>query len=163
MATRNLADLGLHLQKIIKRLQTNQKLMKLLYYTDKDPYSGADLTSQQIKEFIYNKLIRVVPRVSNTENAQSIIALRIVQGKTNSENNQFKDFIIGIEVFVPMTQWIIKDSNLRPFAIMGEIHNSLNGKIIDGLGKIKGGDFQINFLTDEMSCYEMVYYITSYD
>ena len=163
MATRNLADLGLHLQKIVKRLQANQKLVKLLYYTDKDPYAGADLTNQQIKENIYSKLIRVVPRVSNTENAQSIIALRIVKGSANNENNQFKDFVIGIEVFVPMTQWVIKDSNLRPFAIMGEIHNSLNGKIIDGLGKMNGGDFQINFLTDEMSCYEMVYYITSYD
>jgi len=82
-----------------------------------------------------------VPRVSNTENAQSIIALRIVKGSANNENNQFKDFVIGIEIFVPMTQWVIKDSNLRPFAIMGEIHNSLNGKIIDGLGKMNGGDF----------------------
>ena len=163
MATRNLADLGLHLQKIVSRLQTNQNLVKLLYYTGKDPYSQTDLTSQQIKDNIYEKLIRVVPRVSNKETSESIIALRVVQGKTNSSNNEFKDFVIGIQVFVPMTQWFIKDSNLRPFAIMGEIHKSLNGKIIDGLGKMIGGDFQINFLTDEMSCYEMTYYITSYD
>lgn len=163
MATRNLADLGLHLQKIVARLQSNQNLVKLLYYTDKDPYAGVDLTSQDIKDKIYEKLIRVVPRVSNKETSESIIALRIVSGKTNMANSEFKNFIIGIEVFVPMTQWFIKDSNLRPFAIMGEIHKSLNGKVIDGLGKVTGGDFQINFLTDEMSCYEMTYYIQSYD
>jgi len=46
---------------------------------------------------------------------------------------------------------------------MGEIHKSLNGKVIDGLGKIVGGDFQINFLTDEIGCYEVAYFITSYD
>ena len=89
--------------------------------------------------------------------------MRVVRGRSNSENDEFRDFEIDIEVFVPLTQWFIKDSNLRPFAIMGEINKSLNGKVIDGLGKMKGGDFQINFLTDEMSCYEMTYYITSYD
>ena len=35
---------------------------------------------------------------------------------------------------------MIKDSNLRPFAIMGEIEESLNNKTINGLGKITGGD-----------------------
>lgn len=163
MATRNLEDLGLHLQKILTRLMSNQQLLKLLYYTDKDPYNNDDLTTEQIKNEIYEKLIKIVPRVSNTETANSIVALRVVTGRGNKENNQFKDFVIAIEVFVPLTQWIIKDSNLRPFAIMGEIHKSLNGKIVDGLGKISGGDFQINFLTDEMSCYEINYYIQSYD
>lgn len=163
MATRNLEDMGPNLQKIISRLQTNQKLLKLLYYSGKDPYSEDDLTSGQIKNEIFEKLIKIVPRVGPKETAQSLIALRVVRGRSNKENGEFRDFEIAIEVFVPMTQWIIKDSNLRPFAIMGEIHKSLNNKTIDGLGKMVGGDFQINFLTDEMSCYEMVYYITSYD
>lgn len=163
MATRNLSDLGLNLQKIVNRLQSNQDLLKYLYYTDKDPLSGTDLTKTQIQNEIFEKLIKVVPRVGPKETAQSIIALRIVRGDSNPGNDEFRDFQIGIEVFVPMTQWIIKNSNLRPFAIMGEIHKSLNNKTIDGLGKMVGGDFQINFLTDEMSCYEMVYSITSYD
>ena len=163
MPTRNLSDLGLNLQKIITRLQSNQNLVKLLYYTDKDPYSGADLSSQDIKDKVYEKLIKVVPRVGPKETATSVIALRVVNGISNSGNNEFRNFTIGIEVFVPLTQWFIKDSNLRPFAIMGEIHKSLNNKTIDGLGKMVGGDFQINFLTDEISCYEMTYEIVSYD
>lgn len=163
MATRNLADMGSNLQKIITRLQSNQNLLKLLYYTGKDPYSENELTAEQIKNEVFEKLIKVVPRVGPKETAQSLIALRVVRGSSNEQNDEFRDFEIDIEVFVPMTQWIIKDSNLRPFAIMGEIHKSLNRKTIDGLGKMVGGNFQINFLTDEMSCYEMTYYITSYD
>lgn len=163
MSTRNLEDLGPNLQKIVSRLQANQNLLKLLYYTGKDPYGEEDLTNTQIKDEIFEKLIKVVPRVGPKETAQSLIALRVVRGDSNPGNNEFRDFQIGIEVFVPMTQWMIKDSNLRPFAIMGQIHKSLNGKTIDGLGKMTGGDFQINFLTDEISCYEMVYNITSYD
>ena len=163
MATRNLADMGSNLQKIITRLQSNQNLLKLLYYTSKDPYSENELTAEQIKNEVFEKLIKIVPRVGPKETAQSLIALRVVRGSSNEQNDEFRDFEIDIEVFVPMTQWIIKDSNLRPFAIMGEIHKSLNRKTIDGLGKMVGGNFQINFLTDEMSCYEMTYYITSYD
>ena len=163
MATHNLEDVGPNLQKIVDRLQTNQDLLKLLYYTGKDPYSEDDLTKQQIKDEVFEKLIKIVPRVGPKETANSIIVIRVVRGKSNPGNDEFRDFRIDIEVFVPLTQWIIKDSNLRPFAIMGQIHKSLNGKTIDGLGKMDGGDFQINFLTEEMSCYEMNYYVTSYD
>ena len=70
-----------------------------------------------------------------------MISMRVVRGRNNPENGEFRDFEIDIEVFVPLTQWFIKDSNLRPFAIMGEIHKSLNNKTINGLGKMKGGDF----------------------
>ena len=163
MATRNLADMGTNLQKIIDRLQKNQDLVKLLYYTGKDPYGEMDLTPEQIKNEVFEKLIKVIPRVGPKETANSIVVVRVVRGRANPGNDEFRDFRIDIEVFVPLTQWIIKDSNLRPFAIMGQIHKSLNGKTIDGLGKMDGGDFQINFLTEEMSCYEMNYYITSYD
>ena len=163
MATRNLADMGPNLQKIISRLQSNQNLLKLVYYTNKDPLNEQDLTDEQIKNEVYNKLIKIVPRIGYKETAQSIVTLRVVRGRNNVENDEFRDFEINIEVFVPLTQWFIKDSNLRPFAIMGEVHKSLNNKIINGLGKMRGGDFQINFITDEIVSYEMVYYITSYD
>ena len=160
---RNLGDLGLQLQKIISRLMANQNLLKLLYYTDKDPCNNQDLSETIVKNEIYNKLIEIVPRVGPKNDAKSIISLRLVNGFSNAENSEFKDFTIAIEVFVPLTQWFIKDSNLRPFAIMGEIHKSLNNKIIDGFGRIRGGSFSINFLTEEISCYEMTYSIIGYD
>ena len=163
MATRNLEDMGPNLQKIISRLQANQNLLKLLYYTGKDPYSELDLTKEQIRDEVFEKLIKIIPRVGPKETANSIVVVRVVRGNSNPGNDEFRDFRIDIEVFVPLTQWFIKDSNLRPFAIMGEIHKSLNRKTIDGLGKMVGGDFQVNFLTEEMSCYEMTYRITSYD
>lgn len=163
MATRNLADVGTNLQKIVSRLQSNQNLLKLLYYTGKDPYSEDDLDQTKIQSEIFEKLIKVVPRVGPKETANSIVVIRVVRGQANPQNGEFRDFTINIEVFVPLTQWFIKDSNLRPFAIMGEIHKSLNNKTIDGLGKMTGGSFQVNFITEEISCYEMAYYITTYD
>lgn len=163
MNARNLGELGIDLQKIIKRLTANQKLLKLLYYTGKDPYSEEDITPEQIKNEIYEKQLKIVPRIGTTDTARSFVTIRVVRGLSDQRNAEFRNFEIAVEVFVPLTQWMIKDSNLRPFAIMGEIHNSLNGKIIDGLGRVSGGDFNINFLTEEMCSYEMTYQIISYD
>ena len=160
---RNLEELGPNLQKIVKHLMSNQSLLKLLYYTDKDPLSGNNLTQEQIQNEVYEKLIKIIPRVGPKETAKRLISLRVVRGNLNRSNDEFRDIQINIEVFVPLTQWIIKDSNLRPFAIMGEIQKSLCGKKINGLGKISGGDFSINFLTEEISCYEMSFDIMEYD
>ena len=163
MGIRNLEELGPNLQKIVTRLQSNQDLLKLLYYTDKDPLAGEDLTPKQIKNEVFEKLIKIVPRVGPKETASSLISIRVVTGRTNRENNEFVDISLGIEVFVPLTQWLIKNENLRPFCIMGEIQKSLNNKIINGMGKITGGTFSINFLTDEISCYEMSFDIIQYE
>lgn len=160
---RNCAEIGVNLQKIAKRLMSNQKLLKLLYYNDKDPLNGEDLTQEQIQKEVFDKLVKIVPRVGPKETANSIVSIRVVRAVQNSENTEFNDIEINIEVFVPLTQWIIKDIQLRPFAILGEIQSSLNDKTIDGLGKMTGGQFELNFLTDEISCYEQEFYITTYD
>lgn len=163
MKERNLQDIGVNAQKIVKRLMANQNLVKLLYYTDKDPLNNPDLTSEQLQKEVFEKLIKIVPRVGPKETAHSIISVRFVRGRQNAVNNEFKNVTISIEVFVPLTQWIIKDTNLRPFAIMSEVQKSLNGKTIDGLGKMIGGDFDLNFLTEEISDYEQLFTLVSYD
>lgn len=163
MGVRNCRDIGENLQKIITRLMSNDKLVNLLYYSDKDPLSQPFLTDKQKKEEIFNKLIKIIPRVGPKEDAKSLVSIRVVRGTRLNSNKEFKNVLIIIEVFVPMTQWIIKDSNLRPFAILGEIQESLDGKTVNGLGKIEGGDFSINFLTEEICSYEQTFNIISYD
>ena len=163
MAIRNCEELGINLQKIITLLMNNDKLVNLLYYEDKDPLAGQTLSMEEKRKQIYEKLIKVVPRVGPTETAKSIVVVRVVNGSGIYGNGEFRNVKIEIESFVPLTQWIIKDDNLRPFAIMGEIQKSLIGKRINGLGKIDGGDFDLNFLTDEISCYLQTFYITTYE
>ena len=162
MAVRNLSEIGENAQKIVKRLMSNQDLVKLLYYTDKDPLSHDDFTSEELKTKIYQKLIKIIPRIGPKEGAESIITINIVGGNQN-ENNEFKNIGVNVEVLVPLTQWFIKDDNLRPFKIMGEVQKSLNGKTINGLGKMTGGDFALNYISDEVIDYIQYFTITSYD
>lgn len=163
MGVRNCAEVGENLQKIMTRLMANDNLVNLLYYTDKDPLNQPHLTDEEKRAKVYEKLIKIVPKIGPKETANSIIAIRVVNGHKDNSNSEFRNIKISIEVFVPLTQWIIKDTNLRPFAILGEIENSLQGKKINGLGKIEGGDFDLNFLTEEIGAYEQNYWIITYE
>lgn len=163
MGVRNCKEIGENLQKIVRRLMANDNLVNLLYYTDKDPLSQPYLTEEQKKEEVYNKLIKIIPRVGPKETAHSIIAIRVTNGSKIGANSEFRNIKISVEVFVPLTQWIIKDTNLRPFAILGEIEESLEGKTVNGLGKLEGGEFDLNFLTEEIGAYEQTFWITSYE
>lgn len=163
MAVRNCREIGENLQKIVRRLMANDNLVNLLYYTDKDPLNHPFLTEEQKRKEIYEKLIKVIPRTGSKEDARSMITIRVVSGSKIGANTEFQNVKICIEVFVPMTQWFIKDTNLRPFAILGEIEESLQGKVVNGLGSIKGGDFILNYLTEEMGAYEQTFWVTSYE
>ena len=163
MAVRNCREIGENLQKIVDRLMANNNLVKLLYYNDADPLSHENLTEEEKRNLIFNKLIKVLPKVTAKETTQSLVAIRVVKGNKIGSNKEFRNITLAIEVFVPWDQWIFKNANLRPFAILGEIQESLEDKIVNGLGKIAGGDFALSYLTDEVSCYEQSFGITTYD
>lgn len=162
MGARNCQELGINLQKIYSRLLANDDLVKLLYYTETNPLDQPSLDDEQKKK-LFNDLICIVPNVGTRKDSRSVIALSIPKASQLSGNKEFKNVIIAIDVLVPLGQWIIKDSNLRPFSIMGQIQNSLNNKTVNGLGKIEGGDFDLVQLTDEMSIYRQIFSITEYD
>ena len=163
MSVRNCGELGMNLQKIVTRLLSNDDLIKLLYYVDKDPLSQPALTKEEKQKNIYEKLLKITPRVIEDESNQSCIAIYITRGSKVSGNNEFINIQITIDVVVPLETWIIKDSNLRPFAILGQIQESLEGKTINGLGKLTGGDFDLTRLTDKTSIYSQTFSIIQYD
>lgn len=163
MPVRNCREIGENLKKIMERLLADDKLVNLLYYTDVDPLSKPPLTALEKRDNVFNKLIKIVPKVVEKETTQSIITLRVDGAAQLKANSEFKTVNIAIEVFVPWETWLIKDTNLRPFAILGEIQESLEGKTINGLGKIVGGDFTYSYCTNEVACYQSNFTIIAYD
>ncbi len=163
MSIRNCGELGINLQKIVSRLLVNDNLVKLLYYENKDPLAGAILTVEEKNKEIFEKLIKVTPRVIEDDENKSVVVVYVGRGRKNSSNSEFKTVDIVVDVVVPLETWVIKNSNLRPFAILGEIQNSLEGKTINGLGAISGGDFELTKLTDKTSIYSQTFSIVEYD
>lgn len=162
-SVRNYAELGVNLQKIINRLMENDNLVNLLYYQDKDPLGQTPLTKEQKQSSVFNKRILVTPLVLPQEDAESTISVNCVRATRIGHNREFLTVEILVEVFVPTTQWIIKDSNLRPYAILGEVQRSLDNKIINGLGRMSGGDFEQMLTTNEMTYFRQTFTITNYD
>ena len=97
------------------------------------------------------------------DNAKSAVLVYVIRAAKLAGNAEFKNVRFAIDVIVPQASWYIKDSNLRPFAILGQIQKSLDEKTINGLGKISGGDFDLNFVTDDVVCYQQTFEITEYD
>ena len=163
MGVRNCAELGENLQRIIGRLMANDDLINLLYREDEDPFSHPALTQEEKRTEIFEKLINTIPRVKLHNTAKSNMIVYVQKAGKIPGNKEFKNVRIIVDVIVPLTQWYIKDSNFRPFAILGQIQNSLDGKTINGLGKISGGDFELNFVTADAICYQQSFEITEYD
>jgi hypothetical protein len=163
MGVRNCNELGVNLQKIIKRLIANDELVNLLYYEDENPLGQPALSIEVKQKEIFEKLIKTVPRVGTKDTAKSVIVVYVQRASKTPGNKEFKNVRILVDVIVPLTQWYIQDTNLRPFAILGRIQESLDDKTINGLGKIVGGDFELNFVTDDVICYQQAFEITEYD
>lgn len=163
MGVRNCAELGENLQKIVNRLLANDDLVKLLYYEEDDPMSQPALSMEAKEKEVFEKLIKTVPRVGTKDTAKSVIVVYVQRAGKLSGNKEFRNVKILVDVIVPLTQWYIRDTNFRPFAILGQIQSSLDDKTVNGLGKISGGDFELNFVTDDVICYQQIYEITEYD
>ena len=163
MGVRNCEELGKNLQKIVNRLITNDDLVNLLYNTDENPLGHPPLSKEEKQERIFEKLIKTVPRVGTKDTANSVIVVYVQRAGRIAGNKEFKNVRILVDTIVPLTQWYILNENLRPFAILGQIQSSLDGKTINGLGKIQGGDFELNFVTDDVICYQQIFEITEYD
>lgn len=161
MSVRNCGEIGLNLQKIVRRLMANDTLVNLLYYEGADALTREPLTDKQKEELVFEKIIKTIPRVLSQERSNSVVMVTVDSARKTS-NKEFRNINIVVDVIVPLTQWFIDDINLRPFAILGQIQSSLEGKTINGLGKIEGGDFDLNFVNDEVICYQQKFYITEY-
>lgn len=160
-SARYLQELGPNLKKIATFLLKNENLRKLLYNEGPDPLNEGEVTEKQVYQHGNDGLLRVIPIITDKDNEKSIITFRVIKG-VPSKNPDFLDIYLAVEVFVPNNQWLIKGDNLRPYAIMGEIQKSLEGKKINGLGKISGSGFDCNFFTDEISAFLMRFAITQY-
>jgi hypothetical protein len=102
MSVRNCGELGLNLQKIVSRLLANDNLVKLLYYENKDPLGRESLTPEVKNTEIFEKLIRIIPRVTEDETNKSIVVVYIEGGKKNLDNSEFKTVEFVIDILVPL-------------------------------------------------------------
>ena len=161
MGVRNCAEIGENLQKIVTRLMANDDLVNLLYYTDKDPLSHPHLSDEEKKKEIFEELIKVIPFVPVRNDSRSTVTIAVTNGTKLDSNTEYQKIKLCVSIRVPLSSWMIKNTNLRPFLILGEIQKVLEGKKINGIGKLTGGDFYLQSLTPEVGIYQQDYWIVT--
>lgn len=125
-------DLSLIIKKIIK----NQKLLKLLYYSEKDCLKGADLTGAQIIGML-DKQIRIVPKLDISQECPNFIIITMDNYRPNDNNPEFRDCNIIIDILCHPDHQNLGDFQLRYNKIAGELDSMLNGKKLTGIGTIR--------------------------
>ena len=127
------------LSLIIKKIMENQRLLKMLYYTQKDCLNGKDLTQQQIISML-DKQIKIVPKIEISEDCPNYIIISMDNFVPNENNDEFRDCTISIDILCHPDHWNMGNFQLRPYKIAGEIDAMLNKQKLTGIG-------QINFVT----------------
>lgn len=124
---------GKNLILLSNMLLNNQKLCKLLYYSNSSPLSQPDFDT----EILFNKNIRVIPKAPDfDEEKGSFVIVLLDQFIVDPGNIDVKLVEIRIDVICPMDEWSINEESLRPFLIMSEIQSAFDGIKINGIGKL---------------------------
>lgn len=135
---------------ICDKIANNKRLQKYLYYTTDNPLIEADLTNKEIGS-LYGKQIRIVPKLQIEGDILNYIILSCDNFVPNATNPEFRDNIIEIDIICHFDQWQMKDFELRPYKIAGELDSMLDGKKLTGIGYLEFlGASQI-ILTDEFA------------
>ena len=115
------------LSLIIKKIMGNQRLLKMLYYTQKDCLNGKDLTQQQIISML-DKQIKIVPKIEISEDCPNYIIISMDNFVPNENNDEFRDCTISIDILCHPDHWNMGNFQLRPYKIAGEIDAMLNNQ-----------------------------------
>ena len=124
---------GKNLILLSNMLLNNQKLCKLLYYSNSSPLSQPDFDT----EILFNKNIRVIPKVPDfDEEKGSFVIVLLDQFVVDPANIDVKLVEIRVDIICPIDEWSINEESLRPFLIMSEIQSAFDGIKINGIGKL---------------------------
>lgn len=135
----------------------------LLDNTDLDPLNKEKHPEKVNGLKLFNSLIRVVPLLTAEEQStKSKIVLLFDSGNVVSSNTTNENLSFIVQVLCPFKEWQITGDQLRPFAIMAEIRQSLQDKRINGLGEIRYEGFTLSTLTEEMGSYTMRFTINAF-
>ena len=132
---------------LIDKILSNDRLCKMLYYTDKDPLNQPKLTDEQ-KMGLFGKNIRIVPKLYVDNPVLNYIIISF-DNFVESSNPEFRDNIIEFDIVCHFDQWQMKDYNLRPYRIAAEFDSMLDNQRLTGIGLLEFYGAKELLLTDE--------------
>ena len=134
---------------LVDKIMANERLCKLLYYTDSEALNKPKLTDEQ-KISLFNKQIRLVPKLYVDTPVLNYIIISF-DNFIESDNPEFRDNIIEFDIICHFDQWQLKDFDLRPYRIAAELDTMLNKQRLTGIGLVEFYGAKEILLTDEFA------------
>lgn len=145
-------DLSLIFQKIMG----NQRLLKMLYYTQKDCLKASDLSMDEIQSMLHKQL-KIVPDIKITEECPNIVIVTFDNFIPNATNPQFRDCTINFDILCHPDHWNLGNFQLRPHKIAGEIDAMFDGQYLTGIGKVQFAGGNNLVLNDQLMGISIMY------
>ena len=128
--------MGEDIFKIVNKIQTNQKLLKLLKFTDSDPLKHKDLSQDEIDEMLHKNLL-IIPKLPDEDQDKNCYIVVILDKYVvDPVNPDFKSVVIRFDVICPLDKWVINSSTLRPYLILNELDKMFNEQKLAGIGNL---------------------------
>lgn len=145
-------DLSLIFQKIMG----NQRLLKMLYHTQKDCLKAPDLTDAEIYGML-EKQLKIVPNLTITEECPNFVIVTFDNFIPNASNPEFRDCTINFDILCHPDHWNLGNFQLRPHKIAGEIDAMFNNQYLTGIGTVQFAGGNNLVLNDQLMGMSLMY------
>lgn len=127
---------------LAEKICQNKRLQRLIYYTTPDALSRRNLNEDELLQ-LFQENIKIVPKLYVDETALNYVFLRTSQFRRNATNPEFRNNILEIDIVCHYDQWQLKDMQLRPYRIAGELDSMLDKEKLTGIGELEfiGADY----------------------
>lgn len=151
-------DLGRALNKIAQKLSKNEDLCRLLTDMSDTPLDKSK--DYNITNPLLEKNIRIKPKVNPNECTEAFVVVSIPNFEPG-DNADFNDATVAIDVICPIDKWLIDDICPRPYKIMSQIYEELQGSRVTGIGTLQFAGEQQSVVYEDVTDNQMVFMVTA--
>ena len=121
------------LESVVGLCLTNERLKRLLFYTDKHALSLPILTQEQTFSLLGTSIL-TVPKLQVDPDTKPYIIITLDNFVPNPGQTTFRQITLSIDILCSYQHWSLTDFKLRPYSIAGELDGMINNSFITGAG-----------------------------
>lgn len=154
------ASVEKYLQDVIGVMMKNERLKRLLYYTDSKALSLPKLNQKQAYELLTSQ-IKVVPQLNVERDAKPYVIVSLDNFIPQDDQTTFRTIQLSFDIVCQFEHWALEDFRLRPYSIAGEIDAMINHSFFfEGIANFIGAKQLI--LNDYIGGITLYYQIEAY-
>lgn len=118
------------LGEVVSLCIQNDRLKRLLYYTDKHALGLPKLNQEQSYSLL-SEQIKIVPKLKVDPDVKPYIIISLDNFTPAKNQTEFRSATLSFDILCSYDHWQLDDFKLRPYSIAGEIDGMVNNSSLD--------------------------------